>query len=206
MPSGTANISAIASAVHVSSSDAGSRRLMSVMTGCPVVIDFPRSPDAISPRYRTSCTGIGLSSPMVRRISSISALPALGPDAKKTAGSPGNTRINTNVTTITPNSAGIDATRRRPTRRRIPANNVLHPREVAEVGLAIELVSVAVHRLGHHGVVVRLPEHDQRRVGRENLDHLLAAFVVLRLVCLVAGIERQLFHRHVLPSREIPAL
>ena len=110
------------SAVNVSSSDAGIRRAISLVTGCPVVIERPKLPVATSPRYRTSCTGIGRSSPILCRTSSISALPALGPDAKNTAGSPGSTRISTNVTITTPSSAGTEATNRRPTRRAIAAS------------------------------------------------------------------------------------
>ena len=48
---------------------------------------------------------------------SISALPALGPDAKNTAGSPGSTRMRMKVMHTTPSRAGSDARSRRPTRR-----------------------------------------------------------------------------------------
>src|SRR5258708_11302082 len=131
---------------------------------------------------------------MVRRSSSISSRPALGPEAKNTAGSPGSTRISVKVTTTTPSSAGIDASSRRPTRRRTPASNPLDPTKIAEIRLPIELVGVSVHRLGHHGVMVGLPQHDQRRLRGEDLDHLLAAVVVLRLVGLVARVEGQFLH------------
>src|SRR5258706_9455965 len=143
---------------------------------------------------------------MVRRSSSISAWPALGPDAKKVAGSPGNTRISVKVTITTPSSAGIDARSRRPTRRAIPASKSLHPLQITEVGLPVELIGVSIHRLGHHGVVVRLPEHDQGRLGGEDLDHLLAIVVVFRLVGLVARVEGQLLHLGALEGGEVPAL
>ena len=60
--------------------------------------------------------GRGLSRPMERRRSSISAWPALGPEAKETAGSPGRTRMRMKVTMTTPRRAGSEARRRAPTR------------------------------------------------------------------------------------------
>ncbi len=75
-----------------------------------------------------------------------------GPEAKKVAGSPGSTRISVKVTITTPSSAGIDARSRRPTRRAIPASKGLDPLQIAEVGLPVELVGVAVDRLRHGGV------------------------------------------------------
>jgi hypothetical protein len=94
---------------------------MSRTTGWPVVIELPRLPVATSFRYSTSCIGTGLSRPIVWRTSSISALPALGPEAKNTAGSPGSTRIRMKVTITTPSSAGMDDSRRWPTRRPMAA-------------------------------------------------------------------------------------
>ena len=73
-------------------------------------------------------------------------------DAKKVAGSPGSTRISVKVTITTPRRAGIDARSRRPTRRAIPASKSLHPAQVAEVGLAVELIGIAVDRFCHRGV------------------------------------------------------
>src|SRR5882757_4160776 len=59
---------------------------------------------------------------------SISSLPALGPEAKNTAGSPGSTRISRNVKTSTPNSAGSDDAKRRAARFAVEASLVNAPR------------------------------------------------------------------------------
>jgi hypothetical protein len=49
-------------------------------------------------------------------MTSISSLPAFGPEAKNTAGSPGSTRIKRKVKTSTPKSAGSDDRKRLPAR------------------------------------------------------------------------------------------
>ena len=66
--------------------------------------------------------GTGLSSPICLRMTSISSLPAFGPEAKNTAGSPGSTRISRKVKTSTPNSAG------REDMKRLPARTIVAPK------------------------------------------------------------------------------
>src|SRR5579863_3466117 len=98
---------------------------------------------------------MGLSSPICLRMTSISSLPALGPEAKNTAGSPGRTRIRRKVKTSTPNSAGSEDN------SRLAARMIVAPRpfmtakkllaaEVAIIDLAVELIGVTFDRLRHH--------------------------------------------------------
>ena len=82
-------------------------------------------------------------------MTSISSLPALGPEAKNTAGSPGSTRISRNVKTSTPNSAGSEDMKRLPalitvaTKLFMTAGGSLAAK-VAVIDLAVELVGVTV--------------------------------------------------------------
>src|ERR1700761_2944153 len=107
---------------------------------------------------------MGLSRPICLRITSISSLPALGPEAKNTAGSPGSTRISRNVKTSTPNSAGSEDRKRCPARIKVapivviclltpPASRPApspHPEELAPAS-----VSKDEARNGEPGLMVR---------------------------------------------------
>src|SRR4051812_42630480 len=96
-------------------------------------------------------------------MTSTSSLPALGPEAKNTAGSPGSTRISRKVKTSTPNSAGSED------RNRLPALITVAPKaainscrllaiEIAIIDLAVELVGIAVDRGRHDSVLAGLPD------------------------------------------------
>jgi len=87
------------------------------------------------------------------------SLPAFGPDAKNTAGSPGSTRIRGRLKTRTPNNAGSEDRKRLPARIMGCARAAMTPAplfaaEVAIIDLAMELVGVAFDRRRHHRVLV----------------------------------------------------
>src|ERR1700751_1926877 len=99
-------------------------------------------------------------------MTSISSLPALGPEAKNTAGSPGSTRISRKVKTSTPNSAGSAARNRLPARVMVAAKAVIAEpslaAEIAVINLPVELIGVAFDRRGHHRILIGLPQGNLR--------------------------------------------
>src|ERR1700733_6398186 len=116
-------------------------------------------------------------------MTSISSLPALGPEAKNTAGSPGSTRISKNVKTSTPNSAGKEDM------KRLPARSIVAPKpfmtvdrslaaEGAIIDLAVKLIGIAFDRRRHHRVLARLPQRNLRHYGEMDRVELLAVFFV----------------------------
>src|ERR1019366_9231433 len=124
-------------------------------------------------------------------MTSISSLPALGPEAKNTAGSPGSTRISRNVKTSTPNRAGKEDMKRLPARIIVATKLFMTAggslaAEVAIIDLAVKLVSIALDRGCHHGVLARLPERNLRHLGEVNRVEFQPVFVVLGLVRLEA--------------------
>src|SRR6266702_825941 len=164
-----------------------------------------------------SCSGTDLLSPICLRICSISSLPALGPEAKNTAGSPGRTRINRKVNTSTPNNAGSDD------RSRLPARIIVAPRpvitfqypsrlrfslaaDVAIVDLPVELVGVAFDRRGHDRVLVGLPQRDLRHLAEMDRVELAAVLLVLGLVRLEASFLRDRGQLGIVDRAVVPAL
>src|SRR5271169_6689967 len=144
-------------------------------------------------------------------MTSISSFPALGPEAKNTAGSPGSTRIKRNVKTSTPKSAGSEDMKRFAARIIVATKLFMSAgwslaAEVAIIDLAVELVGVAVERRRHHGVLARLPEFDLRHFGDVDRVEFLAVFVVLGLIGLETrflGDRRQL---RIIDAAVVPAL
>src|SRR5580692_13179698 len=144
-------------------------------------------------------------------MTSISSLPPFGPEAKNTAGSPGNTRISRNVKTSTPNRAGREDMKRLPARIIVATKLFMTAggslaAEVAIVDLAVKLVGVAIERGRHHGVLARLPERNLWHLGEMNRVEFHAVFGVLGLVRLET---RFLGDRHqlcIVDAAIIPAL
>src|ERR1700730_14365219 len=128
-------------------------------------------------------------------MTAISSLPALGPEAKNTAGSPGSTRINRKVKISTPNSAGKDDAKRHAARFAVVTMLVMTgcaarslAAEVAVGDLAVELVGIALDRGGHHGILTRLPERDLRhQIEVDGVELPAVGFIF----CLV-GLETRL--------------
>src|SRR5579863_4021876 len=144
-------------------------------------------------------------------MTSISSLPALGPEAKNTAGSPGSTRIRRKVKTSTPNSAGSEDMKRLAARivvatRLFMTTGASLAAEVAIIDLAVELVGVAVERSRHHGVLARLPEFDLRHLCDMDRVELLAVFIVLRLVRLETRFLGDRVQFGIIDARVVPAL
>src|SRR3954471_23438008 len=160
-----------------------------------------------------SWAGSGLSSPICLRMTSISSLPALGPEAKNTAGSPGSTRINRKVKTKTPNSAGSDEMNRRAARIRVApvvpmasADLCLFAAEVTIVHLTGELIDVTVDARLHHRVLRGLPDRNLEHLIEVDGIELLALGLILRLVGLEARGLRDLLDLLVVGRRVVPAL
>src|SRR5262249_34196802 len=154
------------------------------------------------------------SSPSCLRITSISSLPALGPEAKNTAGSPGSTRIRRKVKTSTPNSAGSEDTNRLAARIRVPpiapmvlasAPPVLAA-QIAIIDLTGELVDIAVETGRHHRVLRRLPQRNLEHLVEVDGVELPALLLVFRLVRLEARGLRDLLDLGIVGRGVIPAL
>src|ERR1700693_4068231 len=155
-------------------------------------------------------------------MTSISSLPAFGPEAKNTAGSPGSTRISRNVKTSTPNSAG------REDMKRLPARTIVAPRlfttnsssrqatfhdgrrlfaiEIAIIDLAVELVGIAVDRRCHDSVLTGLPERNLRHFREMDCVELQAVLVVLGLIRLEPGFLGDRSQLVIFDAAVVPAL
>src|ERR1700757_3709599 len=163
-----------------------------------------------------SCAGSGLSSPICLRMTSISSLPALGPEAKNTAGSPGSTRISRKVKTSTPNSAGREDRKRPPARLSVAPIMLtvfvdalmrwLLAAQIAIVDLARELVDIAVEAWRHHRVLRRLPQWNLEHLIEVDGVELPALLLILRLVRLEARGLRDLLDLGIVGRGVIPAL
>src|SRR5580692_5159190 len=144
-------------------------------------------------------------------MTSISSLPPFGPEAKNTAGSPGNTRISRNVKTSTPNSAGREDMKRLPARIIVATKLFMTAggslaAEVAIIDLTVKLVSVALDRGCHHGVLTRLPERNLRHLGEMDRVEFQAVLVVLGLVRLEARLLGGCRQFGIIDAAVIPAL
>src|SRR5437588_2032976 len=177
MPSGSAIATDTISPSSVSSAEAGRRLRISVTTGWPVVSDWPRSPFARSPTYRTNCCGSDLSRPSFTRVCSIASSVAAGP-AKYAAGSPGSARVSRKVTITTPIRLGIAMSRR--FAMTASMRSPLHERAVVEP--AMEPVLITADVLLHRDVDVGLEDRDPRHIGKRKVDEALHLLLVRRLV------------------------
>src|SRR5262245_5578247 len=131
-------------------------------------------------------------------MTSISSLPALGPDAKNTAGSPGSTRIRRKVKTSTPNKAGREDRKRPQARLNVaPIMPRVFPTvlvdalmrvskllaaQIAIIDLAGELIDIAVEAWRHHRVLRRLPQWNLEHLVEVDGVELPALLLILRLV------------------------
>src|SRR6478752_7172736 len=105
-------------------------------------------------------------------MSSMTCLSAGGP-AKSAAGSPGNARVNRNVTLTTPIKLGMASSRRLPmsASMAIPRRLGLDHRAIVET--TVEPICEARDVLLHRDVQIGLVQRDTRNVGEGEIDKAL---------------------------------
>src|SRR6185436_8221782 len=82
----------------------------------------------------------------------------------------------------------------------------LLPAQVAKVELAMKPVGIALEVGCHHGILVRLPEQNQRHLLDVGGDHLLAHLFVFGRIKFKARLGPQFGHTGIVPRTVVPAL